>query len=256
MAKTCPSCGYSAIGPFIDNCPICAEPVRGVASDRAGASGAAGGFGPSSWPPLLVGGWIVLGLILAYLFWGNAPWLLLNLALCGAAWWAVTQGHTLLLRLLGGGLLVLFIPGTWLAAQPSILPGLDQREMSPQRVMQEILAVVQGASQDTLRLRARMHTISGIIYALYAVVVLPLALLVPPLLHYRRRRKLGGPIWLSKPQAIAGLVPWLVLLPLLGWLAWPTMQSWADAPNNQVHLNWPPGQRPGMPPDESEAEPR
>src|SRR5438132_719564 len=132
MAKTCPSCGYSAIGPFIDNCPICAEPVRGVASDRAGASGAAGGFGPSSWPPLLVGGWIVLGLILTYLFWGNGPWLLLNLALCGAAWWAVAQGHTLLLRLLGGGLLVLFVPGIWLAAQPSILPGLDQRELSPQ----------------------------------------------------------------------------------------------------------------------------
>jgi hypothetical protein len=33
MAKTCPSCGYNAIGPFIDNCPICAEPVRNVRSD-------------------------------------------------------------------------------------------------------------------------------------------------------------------------------------------------------------------------------
>ena len=35
MAKTCPSCGYSPIGPFTDNCPICAEPVRNVRSDRA-----------------------------------------------------------------------------------------------------------------------------------------------------------------------------------------------------------------------------
>lgn len=38
MAKTCPSCGYNAIGPFTDNCPICAEPVRGVHSDGAGGS--------------------------------------------------------------------------------------------------------------------------------------------------------------------------------------------------------------------------
>lgn len=28
VAKTCPSCGYQPIGPYIDNCPICAEPVR------------------------------------------------------------------------------------------------------------------------------------------------------------------------------------------------------------------------------------
>lgn len=36
MAKTCPSCGYSSIGPFTDNCPMCAEPVRNVRSDAAG----------------------------------------------------------------------------------------------------------------------------------------------------------------------------------------------------------------------------
>jgi hypothetical protein len=36
MAKTCPHCGYTAIGPFIDNCPICAEPVRSVRSDGFG----------------------------------------------------------------------------------------------------------------------------------------------------------------------------------------------------------------------------
>ncbi|HEV3385285.1 MAG TPA: hypothetical protein VG097_10730, partial [Gemmata sp.] len=34
MAKTCPSCGYNPIGPFIDNCPVCAEPVRNVCSDN------------------------------------------------------------------------------------------------------------------------------------------------------------------------------------------------------------------------------
>jgi len=39
MAKTCPNCGYRPIGPFTDNCPICAEPVRNVRSDRPGFGG-------------------------------------------------------------------------------------------------------------------------------------------------------------------------------------------------------------------------
>src|SRR5438309_2106809 len=135
MAKTCPSCGYSAIGPFTDNCPICAEPVRHVGSDDAGRY--SGDAGPAKWPPLLVGGWIVIGLILGYLFWGEWLWLLLNLGACGAAWWAVARSETLLWRLLGGSLLVLFLPGIWLAAQPNVLPGLDQRDMSPARIMHE-----------------------------------------------------------------------------------------------------------------------
>jgi hypothetical protein len=33
VSKTCPGCGYGPIGPFTDNCPICAEPVRYVRSD-------------------------------------------------------------------------------------------------------------------------------------------------------------------------------------------------------------------------------
>lgn len=36
MPKTCPHCGYTSIGPFVDNCPMCAEPVRSVRSDGAG----------------------------------------------------------------------------------------------------------------------------------------------------------------------------------------------------------------------------
>jgi hypothetical protein len=31
MAVSCPSCHYSPIGPYVDNCPICAEQVRNVA---------------------------------------------------------------------------------------------------------------------------------------------------------------------------------------------------------------------------------
>jgi hypothetical protein len=51
VAKTCPSCGYSSIGPFTDNCPICAEPVRNVRSDTPG-------FPRPSLPPWL---WWLLG---------------------------------------------------------------------------------------------------------------------------------------------------------------------------------------------------
>jgi hypothetical protein len=201
----------------------------------------------------LVGGWIVVALVLGYLFWGDWPWLLLSLVLCGAAWWAVAQRGTLLLRLLGGSLLILFLPGIWLAAQPNILPGLDQREMTPERVMSEMMAALKGSSPDSLRVSARMKTISGVLYALHVVVAVPLALLVPPVLSYRQRRKLGGPIYLSKVQAIGGLVVWPFLLALLGWLAWPTMQSWADAPSNQMHINWPGAPAPGDgPPEDSD----
>jgi len=54
MAKTCPSCGYRPIGPFTDNCPICAEPVRNVRSDG-------GVFG---WPSNLLR-WIIVGVVVA-----------------------------------------------------------------------------------------------------------------------------------------------------------------------------------------------
>jgi hypothetical protein len=53
MAKRCPSCGYSPIGPFIDNCPICAEPVRNV---RSSGGGYGGSGGTPQWVWWLVGG--------------------------------------------------------------------------------------------------------------------------------------------------------------------------------------------------------
>lgn len=58
MAKTCPGCGYQPIGPFTDNCPICAEPVRNVRS----GTGSAGSLGRSSLVRWLVGGALVVAL--------------------------------------------------------------------------------------------------------------------------------------------------------------------------------------------------
>lgn len=55
MAKTCPSCGYSPIGPFTDNCPICAEPVRNVRSSAGGSAP------PGSMPPWLR--WVLGGAV-------------------------------------------------------------------------------------------------------------------------------------------------------------------------------------------------
>jgi hypothetical protein len=55
MAKRCPACGYEPIGPFTDNCPICAEPVRNVRSG-GGRYGRVGG-----WPPVLT--WVLVGVL-------------------------------------------------------------------------------------------------------------------------------------------------------------------------------------------------
>lgn len=62
MAKTCPSCGYNPIGPFTDNCPICAEPVRNVRSGggtRTGGGGGGGGMSPVL-RGLLIGGLVIV----------------------------------------------------------------------------------------------------------------------------------------------------------------------------------------------------
>ena len=60
MAKTCPSCGYQPIGPFTDNCPICAEPVRNVRGSRG-----SGGAGPSERPAWVV--WVLGAALVATL---------------------------------------------------------------------------------------------------------------------------------------------------------------------------------------------
>lgn len=60
MSKRCPACGYGPIGPFIDNCPICAEPVRNV---RGVCSGRTGSPPPWLWWILGGAGAIVLAVV-------------------------------------------------------------------------------------------------------------------------------------------------------------------------------------------------
>lgn len=59
MAKWCPSCKYGPIGPFTDNCPICAEPVRNVRS--GGGPLSFGGMPP--WLQWVLGAGLVLLLL-------------------------------------------------------------------------------------------------------------------------------------------------------------------------------------------------
>jgi hypothetical protein len=232
MSRTCPSCGYFPIGPFIDNCPICAEPIRGARSDFGGR------FTESlNLPPLLMAGWIGIALTLAFLFWGDWAWILLGLWVCGAAWWAALQARTFAWRWLGRSLLFCFIPGIWLASQPQILPGLDQRDMSPQRIMQDMSAFLRGTSRERMQFRARMKTVSMGIYAVHAVVGVPLAFLLPAFGRSRPRRRPVEGISLSPTQVLGGLAVWLVLVCLLGWLVAPTVQGWTEAPKNPIH--WP-----------------
>lgn len=222
MAKTCPSCHYSPIGPFHDNCPLCGEPVRHLSSEGFG------GAGSTQYPPKLVFGWLAIGAVLAFFFWGDWPWLLLSAGLCGGAWWAAAMFDILWYRILGGSLLAMFVPGVWLAAQPNILPGLDRRP--PEMRFQDLIAAFQGTTPDAMRTSARMKTISGVLYALEAFVVFPVLLLVPPLLDNRKRRRLASPVAVTKGQALAGFLGLLLLWPALGWLAYPTVQTWANEP--------------------------
>jgi hypothetical protein len=61
MAKTCPGCGYHPIGPYVDNCPICAEPVRGGGyGARGGGGGGGSGLSTRNW--LLIGVLVMVGL--------------------------------------------------------------------------------------------------------------------------------------------------------------------------------------------------
>ena len=76
MPRTCPSCGYGPIGPFTDNCPICAEPVRNVRSGgRGGGYGGSGG-GSTVWR------WLIGGAVVAVL--GVA-------GCCGLGMWRMGQ---------------------------------------------------------------------------------------------------------------------------------------------------------------------
>lgn len=70
MAKRCPACGYEPIGPFTDNCPICAEPVRNVRSG-GGRYGRSGG-----WPPVLT--WVLGGVLAVVILVGGC---------CGITFW-------------------------------------------------------------------------------------------------------------------------------------------------------------------------
>ena len=75
MSKRCPSCGYYPIGPFTDNCPICAEPVRNV---RSGGGG--GGFSLGGMSPVVKG--ILLGVLVV---------VVLAAGCCGIGVWQFRQ---------------------------------------------------------------------------------------------------------------------------------------------------------------------
>jgi hypothetical protein len=75
MAKTCPNCGYRPIGPFTDNCPMCAEPVRNVRSDGP-RSGSFGGM-----PPVLK--WVLAGAVAAVVGFAGC---------CGLGVWQMGKG--------------------------------------------------------------------------------------------------------------------------------------------------------------------
>jgi tRNA_anti-like len=76
MAKQCPSCGYGPIGPFSDNCPICAETVRHVRS-RGGNCGSGPAWLSNIKPALR---WVLIAALVAVVSIGGC---------CGVQMWQV-----------------------------------------------------------------------------------------------------------------------------------------------------------------------
>lgn len=233
MATTCRDCGYYPIGPYIDNCPICAAPVRG---DVADSGREASGNWPSNFPPLLIAGWLVIGATFYYLFYADLRWTLLAVLACGSAWWAVVRCQALLPRLVGASLLALFVAGIVLATQHDILPGLDRRDQALERALFELIVLQQMHSPDAIRTAGRMHTITLAILAGFALGVAPLSLLIPPLLSSAWRRRLGGLNFVSETQAVFGFATWILLMPALAWFALPTMRTWTEPPREHPAL--------------------
>jgi hypothetical protein len=73
-------CGYGPIGPFTDNCPICAGPVQ--------SGGGAGSVLQSIKANVWVGWLVILG-VSFYFHGGNWGPLLFMAAPAGAAWWFI-----------------------------------------------------------------------------------------------------------------------------------------------------------------------
>ncbi|MDY3562595.1 OB-fold putative lipoprotein [Gemmata sp. JC673] len=72
MAKTCPSCGYSPIGSFTDNCPLCAEPVHSSCGGRRSCGPyETGGLSPAA--RRAIGGGFLLMFVLAVCY-GLGMW--------------------------------------------------------------------------------------------------------------------------------------------------------------------------------------
>ena len=72
MARYCRSCKYGPVGPYVDNCPICAEPLRGGRREF-GSGGGGGGGGTPGWVRWLLGSLLVSALSVAG-FCGLGAW--------------------------------------------------------------------------------------------------------------------------------------------------------------------------------------
>jgi hypothetical protein len=207
----CPECGYGPIGPFSDNCPICAAPVRG------------GDAAPNPLkhiPPAILVGVLVIGFLSYLVMRGNWAWVLLMAAPAGVAWWALVRADSKPpARALGGIYLGLLLVGYWVATRHELLPGLRGSPQPPYEMMMEIITHISHGgdpmSFDTVR---RLKTWIKCMFVVYPLVIVPPLLLIPPLLRGRRRHEL---IRLPRRSCYLGLSLWAVLLAVLGFAALP-----------------------------------
>jgi hypothetical protein len=236
----CRECGYSPIGPYIDNCPICAAPVRGDAD---------GGGGGTAWQGVsgtAVVGWIVIGCLAFWLFGRQWAWAVLAAGPAGVAWWFLVHPESQrLTRWLAGAYLALLVAAGVVASQPQLLPGLDPPINNPEELIEEMMHLVSGGSTRQAQIARRFKTLQLAVLAVYPGVVVPPFLLVPPLLRRRYRRV--ALLDIDRRLCVLGLVLWAGLLAAYASLALPEqMRVWLGPGRQRLMLpQFPPQQPPG-----------
>jgi hypothetical protein len=195
-SSRCSECGYGPIGPFTDNCPICAGPVQ--------SGGGAGSVLQSIKANVWVGWLVILG-VSFYFHGGNWGPLLFMAAPAGAAWWFIMQDDSkLLVRVLGGVYLGLLVLGIGVASQPGLLPGLGNRSFQ----IEDMIDLAMHRDIQHFQMIRRLRTWTEGLLILFPLVVAPPFFLAPILL---RRRRLAI-VRMPRNTSIIALTIWVGLL--------------------------------------------
>jgi hypothetical protein len=229
----CRECGYGPIGPFADNCPICAASVRGEDGDGRASAGS----GTTFWervPIPSAAGAIAIIVLSAWLCRGDLGWVLLTAGPAALAWWFLVLPTTpTLLRTLAGTYVGLLAIGIGVASQPEILPGLANRPRSFEEIMQDALHVLQGGNPHIVALSPRLKTWVKCQLIAFPLAVAPPFFFLPPLIGRRH----ASIVPLNRPSCFFGLVCWAGLIGIYAVTMLPEqVEEWQKPVQPQINF--------------------